>query len=36
VPSFFYVGLGLDFNEKFRDFPHIGILNKKGYETFKN
>lgn len=35
-PSFFYIGYGMDYNEKFRDFPHLGILNEKGKEDLKH
>ncbi|CZQ83562.1 hypoxanthine phosphoribosyltransferase [Trichococcus flocculiformis] len=32
VPNEFVVGYGLDFNEKYRNLPYIGILKTKVYE----
>ncbi len=33
VPNGFIVGYGLDYNEKYRNLPYIGILKKEIYET---
>lgn len=32
IPNVFVVGFGLDFNEKYRELPYIGILKKECYE----
>ncbi|CZQ93222.1 hypoxanthine phosphoribosyl transferase [Trichococcus palustris] len=32
VPDEFVVGYGLDFNEKYRNLPYIGVLKKEVYE----
>lgn len=32
VPNEFVVGYGLDFNQRYRNFPHIGVLKKEIYE----
>jgi hypoxanthine-guanine phosphoribosyltransferase len=32
VPNEFVVGYGLDFNEKYRNLPYIGILKTEVYE----
>jgi hypothetical protein len=34
-PSVFYIGFGLDYNEYFRDFPHIGVPNQQAINHFK-
>lgn len=33
VPNAFVVGYGLDFNEKFRNLPYVGILKPEVYES---
>jgi len=33
VPNKFVVGYGLDFNEKYRNFPYVAILKKEAYEN---
>lgn len=35
VPNDFMVGFGLDYNECFRDLPHLCKINDKGVEEFK-
>lgn len=35
IPDKFVVGYCLDYNEKFRDLQHIGVLNSKGIEEYK-
>jgi hypoxanthine phosphoribosyltransferase len=35
IPEKFVVGYCLDYNENFRDLPHICVLNTKGIEEFK-
>lgn len=32
IPNLFVVGYGLDFNEKYRNLPYIGILNENYYK----
>jgi hypoxanthine phosphoribosyltransferase len=32
VPDEFIVGYGLDFNEKFRNLPYVGVLKRECYE----
>jgi len=34
-PDLFVLGYGMDYNEYFRDFPHIGVINDAGIEHFK-
>ncbi|KAL5263335.1 hypothetical protein ACHWQZ_G008636 [Mnemiopsis leidyi] len=34
VPEGFVVGFGIDYNEFFRDFPHIGVINEEGIKQF--
>lgn len=34
IPNEWIVGYGMDYNEAFRDFSHVGILNDKGKENF--
>lgn len=36
VPDAFVVGYNLDYNEAFRDMPHICIINKAGIDHFKS
>lgn len=33
VPNEFVVGYGLDYNEKYRNLPYIGVLKREVYET---
>ena len=33
IPDEFVVGFGLDFDEKFRNLPYVGILNREVYEN---
>ena len=33
IPDEFVVGYGLDFNEKFRNLPYIGVLKPEIYRT---
>jgi len=35
VPDAFVVGYNLDYNEAFRDMPHICIINQQGVEHFE-
>ena len=35
IPDHFVIGFGLDYNEHFRDLPHLCIINKHGIDTFK-
>ena len=35
IPNHFVIGFGLDYNEKFRELPHLCKINKHGIETFK-
>jgi hypoxanthine-guanine phosphoribosyltransferase len=35
IPNYFVIGFGLDYNEKFRELPHLCKINKHGIETFK-
>lgn len=34
IPDKFIVGFALDYNEVFRDLPHIGVINQAGIEKF--
>jgi len=34
IPNKFVVGYGLDYNEVFRDMPHIGVINETGKTEF--
>jgi len=36
IPDAFVVGYGLDFNEHFRDFTHIGIISEQGKKKYAN
>lgn len=36
VPNAFVVGCGIDYNEHFRDLPHVAVLNDNGVETFSS
>lgn len=36
VPDAFVVGYNLDYNEAFREMPHICVINKEGIEFFRN
>ena len=33
IPDEFVVGYGLDYAQKYRNFPHIGILKSEVYEN---
>ena len=33
IPDEFVVGYGLDFDQKYRNFPHIGVLKNEMYEN---
>ena len=33
VPNEFVVGFGLDFNQKYRNLPYIGVLKEECYQT---
>ncbi len=35
IPNKFVVGYHLDYNQKFRELPHLCVLNSNGIETFK-
>jgi hypoxanthine phosphoribosyltransferase len=35
IPTHFVIGFGLDYNEHFRELPHLCKINKHGIETFK-
>jgi len=35
IPNKFVIGYGMDFNQYFRDIPHLCIISKKGIEKFK-
>ncbi len=32
IPNEFVVGYGLDFNEKYRNLPYVGVLKPAAYE----
>ncbi len=36
IPDRFVVGYHLDYNQKFRELPHLCVLNKKAIEEFKS
>ena len=36
IPDYFVVGYGIDYNEAFRDFNHLCVINQKGIEYFKD
>ena len=36
IQNNFIIGYGLDYNEKFRDLRHIGIISKESVEMFKS
>ena len=33
VPNEFVVGFGLDFNQKYRNLPYVGVLKEECYQT---
>ncbi len=35
IPDVFIVGYGMDFNDMFREIPHLVVLGDKGISTFK-
>jgi len=35
VPDQFIVGFGIDYNQQFRDLPHICVINSEGIEKFR-
>jgi hypoxanthine phosphoribosyltransferase len=35
IPDFFVIGYGLDYNEKFRELPHLVVINEKGLEDLR-
>lgn len=35
IPNDFIIGYGMDYAEKFREMPHVCIINEKGRETFR-
>ena len=35
VPDSFVIGYNMDYNEAFRELPHVCIINKTGIERFK-
>lgn len=35
VPNFFICGYGADYNQKFRDVPHLFVLSKHAISTYK-
>jgi hypoxanthine phosphoribosyltransferase len=35
VPDSFVIGYGLDYNEAYRDMPHICIINSEGIDFFR-
>jgi len=35
IPNKFVIGYGMDFNQYFRDIPHLCVISKKGIEKFK-
>lgn len=35
VPDVFVIGYGMDFNELFREIPHLVVMSEKGIATFK-
>ena len=34
IPDKFVIGYGMDFNERFRDLPHLAVFNELGVKTF--
>jgi hypoxanthine phosphoribosyltransferase len=36
VPDHFVVGYNLDYNEAFREMPHICVISKEGIEYFRS
>ena len=34
IPDKFVIGYGMDFNERFRDLPHLAVFNQHGVTTF--
>jgi len=35
IPDVFIVGFGMDYNQYFRDLPHLAVLNEEGIAKFK-
>ena len=35
IPNYFVIGYGLDYNEKFRDLPHLCVINQAGKDKYK-
>ena len=35
IPDKFVIGYGLDYNQYFRELPHLCIISQKGIDTFK-
>jgi len=36
IPDVFVIGVGLDYNERFRELNHLCVINQHGIDTFKN